>query len=74
MVQIDLSSVVDQKNGWKWKQCRFRKVTSIFNSFPNNKIIDWSKFKAFADDKINETLKFLLGREDNIVGNGENSG
>ena len=54
----------------------FRKVTSIFNSFPNNKIIDWSKFKAFADDKINvtETLKFLLGREDNIVGNGENSG
>ena len=24
-----------------------------FNSLPNDKILDWSKLKAFADDKIN---------------------
>ena len=25
------------------------------NSFPKDKILDWSKFKAFADDEINVT-------------------
>ena len=37
---------------------------NIFNSFPHNKILDLSKFKAFADDKINVTkkMKFVLGR------------
>ena len=25
----------------------------IVNSLPNNKILDWSKFKAFADNKLN---------------------
>ena len=46
------------------------------NSFPNDKILDWSKLKAFADDKINvtEKLKFLLQRVENIVGKGENAG
>ena len=24
-----------------------------WDSLPNDKILDWSKFKAFADDKIN---------------------
>ena len=40
------------------------------NSFPNGKILDWSKLKAFADDKIkvNEKLKFGLRRVKNIVG------
>ena len=43
---------------------------------PNDKISDWSKFKAFADDKINvnEQLKFTLERVGNIVGKGENAG
>ena len=47
-----------------------------FNSLPNAKILNWSKFKAFADDKINVTLKlkFVLGRVENIVGKGENDG
>ena len=47
-----------------------------FNSLPNNKILDWSKFKAFADDKINmtEKFKFVLGRIENIVEKGENAG
>ena len=40
------------------------------NSLPSDKVFDQSKFKAFADDKINVTkrLKFVKGREDNIVG------
>ena len=43
------------------------------NSLPNDKIFDWSKLKAFANDKINvnEKLKFGLGRVENIVGKGE---
>ena len=47
-----------------------------FNSISNNKVLDWSKLKAHADDKINvtEKLKFALGRVENIVRNGENAG
>ena len=43
---------------------------------PNNKNLDLSKLKAFADDKINvtEKLKIVLGRIENIVGKGENAG
>ena len=46
-----------------------------FNSLPNNKILDWSKLKAFADDNINMTqkLKYVLERLENIVGKGENA-
>ena len=50
---------------------------AICNSLPNNKILDWSKFKfkAFADDKIcvTQILKFVLRRAKNIVGKGENA-
>ena len=47
-----------------------------FNSLPNNKILDRSQLKAFADNKINvtKTLKFVLGRVEKIVGKGENAG
>ena len=40
-----------------------------FNSLPNNKFLDWSKLKAFADEKFNitQTLKFVLGRVENFV-------
>ena len=43
---------------------------------PNKKIIDWSKLKAFVDDKINlnEKFKLVLGRVENIVGKEENVG
>ena len=46
------------------------------HSLPNDTILDWSELKAFADDKINVTkeLKFVLGREENFVGKGENAG
>ena len=45
------------------------------HSLPNNKILDWSELKAFADEKIsvNEKLEFGLGRVENIVGKGENA-
>ena len=45
-------------------------------SLPNNKILDLSKLNTFADDKRNvkEKLKFGMGREENIVGKGENAG
>ena len=47
-----------------------------FNSLPNDKILDWSKLKAFADDKmnVNQKLKFDTGRVENIVGKGEKAG
>ena len=48
----------------------------IVNSLPNDKILDWSKLKALADDNINlaEKLKFVLERVENIAGKGENAG
>ena len=57
-----------KKPGLVWER-----VNSIL---PNDKVKDWSKLKAFADDSINvtERLKFVLGRVENIVGKGENAG
>ena len=48
--------------------------TPGFNPLPNDKIFDWSKLKAFADDKINvtENLKYVLKRVENIVGKRRN--
>ena len=51
-------------------------LKSKVNSLPMDKIVNLSKLKAFADNKINMTkeLEFVLGREENIVGKEENSG
>ena len=48
----------------------------MLNSLPNYKILVWSKWSAFADNKINvnEKLKIVLGRVKNIVGKRENAG
>ena len=45
------------------------------NSLPKKEILDWSRLKAFADDKINmaEKLNFVLERAENIAGKGENA-
>ena len=42
------------------------------NPLPNDKILDWSKFNALTDDKINVTrnLKFVLDNVENILGKG----
>ena len=52
------------------------KQSNFFNSLPNNKILDLSKLKAFADDKINaaQKLKICYGTIENILGKGENAG
>ena len=46
------------------------------NCISNDKILDWSKLKASADEKINaiNKLKFVLGWVENIVEKGENAG
>ena len=40
------------------------------NSLLHDKSLDWSKFKIFADNKVNlnEKLKIVLGRAENIMG------
>ena len=46
------------------------------NPLSNGKLLNRSKFKAFADDIINmnEKVKFGFGRVENVVGKGENAG
>ena len=39
------------------KHCQSREP--FVNSLPNDKILDWSKFKAFADDKVSYNIKGL---------------
>ena len=53
-----------------------KKWIHLFNPVPKNKIPDWCKFKAFADDKIDvtENLKIILWSLENIMGKGENAG
>ena len=54
-----------------------KKKCGTFNplNLHTNKILDMSKLKAFADDKtVSQKLKFALGRVENIVGKGENTG
>ena len=50
------------------------KFSSKINSLPNQKILDWSELKAFAEDKIcvTQILNFFLRRVENIVGKEEN--
>ena len=50
-------------------------IIIIFNLLSNNKILDWSKLKALADDKINVTKKLTIatGRVEDIVGKGVNA-
>ena len=47
----------------------------VFNTIPSEKVLDMTKFKAFADDKIilTQKSKFMLERVENIVGKRENA-
>ena len=51
-------------------------IGSSINPLPNDKILDLSKLKAFADNNlnVNQKLKFASGRAEKIVGKGENAG
>ena len=46
------------------------------NALPNDKFLDLSKLKAFADEKkkVADKLKFVLWMVENIVENGQNAG
>ena len=46
------------------------------NTISDDKIMDLSHFKTFADDKLNiaQTAEFAFNRTENIVGKGENAG
>ena len=48
----------------------------LFNSLPKDKMLDWSKLKALAHDKVSvvENLEFVFEGVENIVGKGEISG
>ena len=48
----------------------------MFNTLPKDKVVDQSKLKALADNKMNvaRKLKFVLRRVENIVGKGANAG
>ena len=57
----------EKKQGLVWERV---------NSIPNSKILDWSKFKAFADNKMNgvQTMISISDTDENIVGKRENAG
>ena len=48
-------------------------ANALINSLPDKKISDWSKLKAFADDKLNVTqnIKVVSHSIENIVGKEE---
>ena len=48
-------------------------ANALINSLPDEKISDWSKLKAFADDKLNVTqnIKVVSHSIENIVGKEE---
>ena len=54
----------------------FHKHSLFFNPFPNDKILDYTKLKAFADDNstLAEKMISVYDRIENIVGKGENAG
>ena len=54
----------------------FAHFWSRIDSLPNDKILDATKLKAFADDKINlvQLMISVFDRVENIVGKGENAG
>ena len=64
------------KHGIVWKRVKLNiQLVKLINSLQKDKILVQSKFKAFADNKINVTkkLKCVWGRVENIVGKGENA-
>ena len=46
----------------------------LFQSLPNNKILNQSTLEAIVDDNlnVNQILKFAFGRVQNVVGKAEN--
>ena len=62
-----------------WVGCLLDKMDLyryIISSLPNDNFLDWTKFKAFADDNLNVAKRMIsvYDRVENIVGKGENAG
>ena len=55
---------------WSRGQCY-----QLVKSLPNDKILNMTKFKAFADNKLNvaQMMISVFDRIENIVGKGENT-
>ena len=55
-----------------WKSLKFV-VWGRVNPLPDDKISDFSKLKAFADDKMNvaKMMIYVFDRPENIVGKGK---
>ena len=53
--------------------CKYIYCLQLCLTLTNDKILDWPKSKAFAEEKINvtEELTFVSEKEENIVGKGE---
>ena len=56
--------------------CNRKSSYILINCLPNDKVLDLSNLKGFADDKrkMTQKLKFVLERVKYIVGKGENAG
>ena len=56
--------------------CSFIELNASLTLYQIDKILDQIRFRALADDKINEArkLEFALGKVGNIFGEGENAG
>ena len=50
-------------------------IKTLINSLPNNKILDVTRLKGFADGKINvaEKVELVLGKVENVVEKQENA-
>ena len=51
-------------------------LSGLFNSLPNDEIVEQFKLKAFADDKLKaaKMIIFVFDRVENIMGKEENPG
>ena len=60
-----------------WYCVVMRYCVVMINPLPNDRFLDWSKFKAFADDilyYITTKIISVFYRVENIVGKRENAG
>ena len=73
---LDKVKFLSPGNGLKGFFFRVANTWVGLNPFPNDKISDVTKLKAFADDKlkIREKVISLFDRVENTVGKGENAG
>ena len=65
---FQLLSAVSFNLGWSGN--------GVLNSLPNNNFLDWTKLKAFADNKLNagKIKNSVFERLENIAGKGGNAG